>query len=343
MRRACLGGGALVGALLLVMLAVPLLALATSSGARPGGSAVAGIPPRVLSAYRAVDGWCSGLRWQLVAGIGSVESGHGTTRGASADPHSGEVEPWIFGAPLDGSKGTQQLPAGRWLGWFGLGGPWQQAVGPMQFLPGTFTAWAIDHDTDGQANPHDIDDAVASAANYLCGGRGGRLADERAALLRYNHDEAYVAKVLAYADQVGSGTDAAILCPVAGLTSFTDTWLAPRPGGRQHKGVDIFADDGTPVVAPVDGAVDLGEDALGGLSFRLWGDDGNFYYGAHLAGFAHTSGHVVAGTVIGYVGRTGNAVGTQAHLHFEIHPGRSPGEPANPVNPTGAVSVACTR
>ena len=207
--------------LLCIVLGVPLFVVGTSSAARPSGP-VAGIPDRVLRAYRAADGWCTGLRWQLLAGIGSIESGHGTSGGATADPESGEVVPHIFGIPLDGSPGIEQLPIGKWLGWFGLGGPWQQAVGPMQFLPGTFDAWAVDQDADGVANPHDIDDAVATAANYLCGGRDGTVTDERAALRRYNNDDSYVTQVIAYADQIGAGTEIAILCPVAGPTTFDE-------------------------------------------------------------------------------------------------------------------------
>lgn len=333
-------GAALPVIVLCLVLGVPLFALTTASSERPSG-AVAGVPARVLAAYQAVDGWCTGLRWQLLAGIGAIESGHGATRGASAEPVTGEVTPWIFGPPLDGSPGVRALPVSRWLGWFGLGGPWQQAVGPMQFLPATFNASAVDQDGDGVANPHDIDDAVATAASYLCGGKAGTIADERSALLRFNQDEGYVSAVLAYADQIGTGTEIPITCPVAGPTTFTNTWLAPRSGGRQHQGVDLFAADGAPVVAPVAGVVELGEDRLGGLSFRVWGDDGNFYYGAHLAAFADAGGHVAVGTVIGYVGRTGNAVGTAPHLHFEIHPGRSRGDPPNPVDPTDSVATAC--
>ncbi|MEA2828496.1 MAG: hypothetical protein QOG43_2935 [Actinomycetota bacterium] len=302
---------------------------------------MAGIPDRVLRAYRAADGWCMGLRWQVLAGIGSIESGHGTSGGATADPESGEVAPYIFGMPLDGSPGIEQLPIGKWLGWFGLGGPWQQAVGPMQFLPGTFNAWAVDQDGNGVANPHDIDDAVATAANYLCGGREGTVADERAALRRYNNDSSYVTQVIVYADQIGAGTEIAIVCPVAGPTTFTNTWLAPRSGGRQHKGVDMFADEGTPVVAPVAGQVEFADDSLGGLAFHLWGDDGDYFYGAHLSSYAGTSRDVAAGEVIGHVGHTGNADETAPHLHFEVHPNRTRGRIPNPVDPTPAVTRAC--
>ena len=339
-RRLAIALGVVPVALLGLVLGVPLLSLASGAG-DPPTTATAGIPERVLAAYRTVDGWCPGLRWQLLGGVGAVESGHGTTGGATVDVASGEVTPWIFGPPLDGSSGTQRLPIGRWLGWFGLTGPWQQAVGPMQFLPATFDAWAVDEDGDGVADPHDIDDAVATAANYLCGGRDGTVTDERAALLHYNHDEDYVSRVLAYADQFQAADDVAIVCPVAGPTTFSDTWLAPRSGGRQHQGVDMFADESTPVVAPVDGEVELGENNLGGRVFRLWGDDGNFYYGAHLSAWADISGQVAAGTVIGYVGHTGDAANTPPHLHFEIHVGRRRGDPPNPMDPTHAVAVAC--
>lgn len=65
--------------------------------------------------------------------------------------------------------------------------PW----GPMQFLPATFTAWAVDADGDGMANPHDLDGATGSAAHYLCG-PSGRIDDERSALRRRDHDERHV-------------------------------------------------------------------------------------------------------------------------------------------------------
>ncbi|MGH3116068.1 MAG: peptidoglycan DD-metalloendopeptidase family protein [Gaiellales bacterium] len=342
--------GCAVGAVGLVglvgaALCLPLfgaMAIGVGGGGRTaGGGGDSDTPARVLTAYRVVDGWCPGLRWQLLAGIGAVESGHGTTGGARADEVTGEVEPPIFGVALDGSAGVRALPIGPWLGWFGLTGPWERAVGPMQVLPGTFTAWAVDGDGDGAADPHDIDDAVATAANYVCAGRGGQVDDERAALRRYNADDAYVARVLTVADSLGSGAGRSILCPVAGPTTFTDTWLAPRSGGRQHKGVDMFAAEGTPVVAPVAGEVQFGSDDLGGLAFHLWGDDGTYYYGAHLASFAGSQSHVEAGTVVGYVGRTGNAVGTEPHLHFEIHPGRSRVASPAPVNPTAITTAAC--
>ena len=133
----------------------------------------------------------------------------------------------------------------------------------------------------------------------------------------------------------------AILCPVVGPTTFTDTWLAPRSGGRRHKGVDIFAPAGAEVVAPVAGTVRYDNDRLGGLAFTLWGDDGTYFYGAHLLRFGPLAGRVDAGAPLGAVGTTGNAVGTPPHLHFEIHPDRRPGEPARPVNPTPATKAAC--
>ena len=125
------------------------------------------------------------------------------------------------------------------------------------------------------------------------------------------------------------------LCPIGGATSFSDTWGAPRSGGRSHKGVDMFAARGTPVVASVSGSVRFRDSSLGGKSFYLDGDDGNRYYGAHLDSYG-TSGRVTAGTVVGTVGNTGNARFSSPHLHFEIHLGGG-----GAVNPTPTVRAAC--
>lgn len=122
-----------------------------------------------------------------------------------------------------------------------------------------------------------------------------------------------------------------IACPVPGAV-YRDSWGEPRSGGRAHRGIDMMAATGTPIVAPISGTVVHGYDTLGGNNFNLTGDNGWSMYGAHLSANGQ-AGHVSAGTVIGYVGETGNAQG--AHLHFEIHIG------GTPVNPYPYVAAAC--
>jgi LysM repeat protein len=115
------------------------------------------------------------------------------------------------------------------------------------------------------------------------------------------------------------------ICPVVGSRYFND-WGFPRSGGRFHQGNDLFAQRGTEVRSPVSGFVELKSGVVGGLQFWMTGDDGRTYIGTHLEGFA-LAGDVQAGAVIGYVGDSGNAVGSDPHLHFEI---LVDGSPINP-------------
>jgi murein DD-endopeptidase MepM/ murein hydrolase activator NlpD len=125
------------------------------------------------------------------------------------------------------------------------------------------------------------------------------------------------------------------VCPVQGPVGFGDTWGAPRSGGRSHQGVDMIASRGVPLVAVVDGFAQSKVNVLGGNTVALSGADGNRYYYAHLDSWA-TLGQVTAGTVIGYVGDTGNAKFSTPHLHFEIRPGGGAA-----VNPYATVRNHC--
>lgn len=115
--------------------------------------------------------------------------------------------------------------------------------------------------------------------------------------------------------------------PVAGLAYYSDDWLNPRfnPVPHLHHGLDIFADFGTPLRSPDEGVVSrITNSATGGIGVWLRGQDGTSYYYAHLQEVAEglrVGQDVEIGTVVGYVGDTGNAQGGAPHLHFEIHRG----------------------
>ncbi len=116
------------------------------------------------------------------------------------------------------------------------------------------------------------------------------------------------------------------------INSFGFPRMPGTPDAHAHQGIDIFAPRGTPLVAAERGVVGrVGIGRLGGLKLWLRGESGADWYYAHLDGFApglHNGQLVEAGELLGYVGNTGNAVGTPPHLHMEIHP--SGGAAVNP-------------
>src|SRR4029453_19192501 len=103
---------------------------------------------------------------------------------------------------------------------------------------------------------------------------------------------------------------------------LADTWGAPRGVDRRHEGIDIFAPLGRPVISTTKGVVfKVGENSLGGHVVRVLGPGWQWHYYAHLDRFADIApGSVVEqGTVLGYVGNTGNARGTPYHLHYGVY------------------------
>jgi len=143
---------------------------AAAAAASSGASQVnaSGIPRDYLALYQAAAQTCPGLPWPILAAIGQVESGHGTNTGPS-------------------SAGAQ---------------------GPMQFLPSTFAAYAVDGDKDEDRDIWDPADAIYSAANYLCAnGAGGGPRALYNALWHYNHADWYVLMVANVAGQIARRFD----------------------------------------------------------------------------------------------------------------------------------------
>ena len=123
--------------------------------------------------------------------------------------------------------------------------------------------------------------------------------------------------------QASSATGASIggvfeVCPVDQPHSYIDDFGFPRVG-HTHQGNDIFAPYGTPIRAPFAGTASSSSNGLGGLAVKVFGSQG-YVYNAHLSRLG-ALGQVSAGTIIGYVGQSGNAAGTPPHDHFEWHPG----------------------
>jgi membrane-bound lytic murein transglycosylase B len=173
----------------------------------------AGVPEVAVRSYaraelmlRTSDPAC-GLGWTTLAGLGYVESQHGTlgSRALLADGRSSSP---ILGPALDGAGDFAAIPASpvsaQWHG----DAEWDHAVGPMQFMPSTWSRWSSDGDGDGVGDPNDLDDAAYAAARYLCAD-GRDLASGAgwgAAVFSYNHSAAYVDQVYAAASAYAQRT-----------------------------------------------------------------------------------------------------------------------------------------
>jgi membrane-bound lytic murein transglycosylase B len=170
-----------------------------------------GIPVTALEAYAyaarvaEVENPKCHISWPTLAGIGMVESHHGTYRGAVIAPN-GDVTPPIRGVRLDGTMGNLDIPDtdGGKLD----GDPFHdRAMGPMQFIPETWRLYGVDANNDGKISPDNFDDAALSAAGYLCW-RGKDLATPRGwmnALRAYNLSDQYARSVRDWATAYAEG------------------------------------------------------------------------------------------------------------------------------------------
>ncbi|PRH76774.1 lytic transglycosylase [Streptomyces solincola] len=198
------------------------------------GPAEAGIPATVLAAYRgaeahlrSTDPGCN-LPWQLLAGIGKVESGQ--ARGGQVGPDGTTFTP-ILGPALNGVGFARITDTDG--GAFDGDTVHDRAVGPMQFIPSTWATWGRDANGDGRRDPNNVHDAALSAGLYLCANSRDLAvkADLDQAILSYNRSTEYLDTVLTWFDyyrdnshQVPDGTG------VLPVDRSDQNPVTPRPG-----------------------------------------------------------------------------------------------------------------
>ncbi len=164
----------------------------------------------------------------------------------------------------------------------------------------------------------------ADAAQQLASSRSAIAADTAAVqqtvseLEKKLKQEQQLLRVLGQTPHMGAPI---AVCPVRGPNSFVDSFGWPRPGGRVHEGIDMIAPYGTPIVSVQNGTAVRAPNALGGNAVIVYGPGGDWTYYAHMSSYGAVGG-VSIGTVIGYVGSTGDT--NVNHLHFEYHPGGGP-------------------
>ncbi|MEU8934297.1 lytic transglycosylase domain-containing protein [Streptomyces sp. NPDC048409] len=155
------------------------------------------------SAQQAQQPGCR-LHWQLLAGIGQVESGQGHD---GAVDSTGTMMSPLYGPLLDGGSYPAIVDTDGGV----LDGDdhFDRAVGPMQFVPGTWRVWGADGNGDHVADPQNIYDAAISTARYLCADDRdlSRSDDLNAAVLSYNHSQAYADTVLQWMSAYAGGQD----------------------------------------------------------------------------------------------------------------------------------------
>ena len=210
----------------------------TRAAALTPGSA-SSIPQAALAAYQRAeavinkaDPGCS-IPWELIAAIGRVESDHGRYGGNSLDDQ-GVARPGIYGIALNGKNNTQDI-SDTDGGQYDNDTRHDRAVGPMQFIPSTWSVVGVDGDSDGTRNPQDVDDAALATAVYLCSGDDDLSTEkgQRASVYRYNHSNDYVDLVLSIMRAYMDGDFSAV--PTSTLTSgviLPETSGAGSTGGK---------------------------------------------------------------------------------------------------------------
>ncbi|HWJ81941.1 MAG TPA: lytic transglycosylase domain-containing protein [Nocardioides sp.] len=212
------------------------------------------IPSAALAAYQraetvinSADKSCH-LTWQLVAAIGRVESDHGRSNHNVLDD-DGIARPGIYGKPLTGKRGLPKI-SDTDAGQLDRDKKWDRAVGPMQFIPSTWSVVGVDADNDSQRNPQDIDDAALASAVYLCSGNDdlSTVTGQRAAVYRYNHSQRYVDLVMSVMEAYLEGDFTAVPnnTTAAGyLVPNNDYYY--NPGGSLPSSSDYNTDAGSGV------------------------------------------------------------------------------------------------
>lgn len=144
------------------------------------------------------------LGWTTLAGIGEIESGHGTHGGTSLGADGRPLTP-IIGPALDGREGFAAIASDPESAARHGDTRWDHAVGPFQFIGSTWARWQADGDGDAVADPQDVDDAALAAGRYLCASGADLRTGEgwTRAVHSYNHSDEYVAAVLAASRYAG--------------------------------------------------------------------------------------------------------------------------------------------
>jgi hypothetical protein len=334
----------------LVFLVVMLGVAAVVAGSPAAASGALGIPPVVFSAYLAAETNAPIIAtgcvvdWPIIAGIWKVESNHATA-GKRSVGSDGQVTPPLYGITLDGSQpGTAIVPDSD----DGLldGDPtWDRAVGPAQFLPGSWRAFGQDGNGDGSADPQNVFDAALGTVAHLCLTAPGDYpnpTDLEAALRRYNNSAEYVAAVSGWIDYYRAFQFTQGVVTADGLYAFplpvgTVTVDQIRSSHHDYPASDLPEPEGTPVYAAHPGTVSNVYEPCPtcncGWGVTITGLDNHRYTYCHGTQVTvETGAEVTAGQLIMTSGNTGNS--EAPHLHFQI---RNPdGALLCPQGPLGA-------
>ena len=228
-------------------LATATVVVALARPARPprtgavGSSPAAGTPQAVLAAaYRkAVTASPRGchLRPEHLAAIGQVESG---SIGGRSVTSGHRVTPEIYGPLLDGGPFAVVRDSDR--GSYDGDSQYDRAMGPLQFLPGTWSWAGRDGDGDGRRDPQNVYDAALATAGYLClGGRDlSRTGDLRSAVLSYNQSDDYHDAVVEWVSYFREH----------GLAALTSVAFRVGSGGRASDLAEAEPDPAPPTAAP---------------------------------------------------------------------------------------------